>query len=235
MTSATESETRVPAPPLLPPALDRLKDSTIGLKAVMAVTGLLLFGFALAHLVGNLQFFAGAEKINAYAKFLHANPALVWGARFVLLMAVFAHAAAALKLTLVQWRARPVAYAEKRSVAATFGSRTMIFTGPLLALYVVYHILHFTTGQAHPSFDFHDVYRNMVVGFQNVPASCAYIVAMLALGFHLSHGLWSLCQTIGLNGRAWDRCLRVGSAAVAALITLGFIAIPVSVLAGVMK
>ncbi|MBI2921818.1 MAG: succinate dehydrogenase cytochrome b subunit [Planctomycetes bacterium] len=211
--------------------------SSIGKKSVMAVTGLVLFGFVVGHLVGNLQVFIpdDGKKLNAYAAFLKANAGVLWGARIVLLAALLAHVGIAILLALENRGARPVAYRVKTYREASYAARTMIISGPLILLYVVYHLLHFTWGTVHPSFNHDDVYHNVITGFQQPAASAVYIVAMALLGLHLFHGLWSMCQSLGVNHPKYNALLRAGSAAVASAITIGYIAIPVAVMAKLLK
>lgn len=212
--------------------------STIGLKIVMAVTGVILFGFVVGHLLGNLQIFLpdGQQKLDAYAKFLKETPALLWGTRGVLLAAVLLHIAVTVRLTILNRRARPVPYQHKRWRAASLASRTMIWTGPILAAFVVFHLLHFTTGHAHatyPKFDAHTVHRNVVTGFTQQPLAAAfYIVAMLALAFHLWHGAWSMFQSVGINHPTYNPILRRFAMAGAVILATGYILIPLAVLMG---
>jgi succinate dehydrogenase / fumarate reductase cytochrome b subunit len=212
--------------------LPRFWASSIGKKTVMAVTGLALLGFVVGHLAGNLLVFAGPAKLNAYAEWLHARPGVLWGARLGLLAAVALHIVAAVQLAHMNRAARPVGYAERDWARASYASRTMVWSGPLIALYVVYHLLHFTFGSAHPAFDPHNVYRNVVTGFQVPLVSGVYVAAMLCLGLHLHHGFWSMFQTAGANHPRFTPLLEKASAALAAAITLGYIAIPAAVLAG---
>lgn len=214
--------------------------SSIGRKAVMAVTGVVLFGFVIGHMLGNLQIFIpdGGVKINAYGRMLHENPALLWGARIVLLGSVLAHIAAAVSLAAQNRAARPVPYVRRSWREASYASRTMMISGPLLALFVVYHLLHFTTGHAHPD-PVHqpgspawDVHHNVLVGFANPWASLTYILAMIFLGQHLFHGGWSLFQSLGLNHPRWTPILRNATLAAAAVVTGGNISIPAAVLLG---
>lgn len=214
-----------------------LLGSSIGKKAVMALTGLALFGFIIGHLVGNLQVFIpdGGKALNDYSHMLKSKPVLLWGARIGLLVMLLMHVATAIRLALENSAARPVKYQAKTWREAGYAARTMMISGPLILLYVVYHLLHFTTGTVHPKFDHEDVYRNVIVGFQNVPASLVYIVAMVMLGTHLSHGLWSMCQTLGVNHPKYTGPLRTASVAVAAAITVGYVSMPVAVLMGILK
>jgi succinate dehydrogenase / fumarate reductase cytochrome b subunit len=211
--------------------------SSIGRKVVMAASGLLLIGFVIGHLLGNLQAFLGPEALNAYAETLRRYPALLWAARVGLLAAVGAHIWSATALTLANRRARPEGYDRLTPQASTYASRTMRWSGVLLLLFVVYHLLHLTLGveAVHPQFVAGDVYHNFVTGFQNPLVSGFYILAMLALGLHLQHGLWSMLQTVGLSRPGMNRLRRGVAAAVAALIVLGNISMPVAVLAGLIK
>jgi succinate dehydrogenase / fumarate reductase cytochrome b subunit len=206
--------------------------STIGRKLLMAASGLLLFGFVIAHLSGNLLIYQGPEAMNAYGEMLRKFPALLWGMRLGLLAAVAVHVWASTTLTVANRAARPVGYREEASAASTYASRTMWWSGPLLAVFVIYHLLHFTTGNAHPEFVPGDVYRNFVVGFQSPLASGFYIVAMLALGLHIRHGAWSMLQTVGLSHPRFDDLRRSVATAVASLIVIVEISFPVSVLTG---
>ena len=214
-------------------ATPRFVSSTIGRKVVMAVTGIVLFGFTIGHMLGNLQVYQGPEKLNAYAAFLRATPALLWGARAILLISVIFHIWAAISLSRQNDRARPVAYRARRWREGSYASRTMMWSGPILGLFIVYHLLHFTTGTAHPDFNHEDVYRNFVLGFQQVPASAVYIVAMIALGLHLWHGAFSFFQSLGVRNPAWVRGMRLFATATTLLVTLGNLSFPIAVLTGV--
>jgi succinate dehydrogenase / fumarate reductase, cytochrome b subunit len=209
--------------------------STIGRKLVMAVTGLVLFGFVVGHMLGNLQVFLGPEKLNAYAHLLKSMGSMLWMVRLGLLAAVALHAWSATTLTLSNWRARPVGYRRTRYLEATYASRTMVWGGPLLATFVVYHLLHLTVGSAHPGFDPTDVYGNVVRGFSVWPVAAVYIVAMLALGLHLYHGVWSMLQTVGLSHPRYDGLRTVFSTVFAVVVAVGNISIPVAILTGVVR
>jgi succinate dehydrogenase / fumarate reductase cytochrome b subunit len=211
--------------------------SSIGKKSVMAVTGLALLGFVIGHLAGNLQVFLrdDGRKLNEYAAFLKASPGLLWGTRAALLLIVLTHIFTAIRLTLENRAARPVGYRARNWREASYASRTMMMSGPLIALYVVYHLLHFTVGSAHPRFSHTDVYRNLVIGFSSVPVSLVYTAAMLALGLHLYHGFWSACQTFGLSHPKYSATLRGASALLAGAIAAGYISIPAAVLMGILK
>lgn len=209
--------------------------SSIGKKTVMAVTGLLLLGFVIAHLLGNLQVYApdDGKSLREYAQFLRHNMALLWGARLVLLGLVVAHILTAVLLWLENNAARPVCYAVKEYRKADYAARTMIVSGPIIALFVVYHLLHLTWGTVHPDFNEHDVYKNVVNGFRSPLASAAYIAAMALLGTHLSHGIWSMCQTVGINHPRYNGFLHSASMVVGWGLALGNISIPVAVLTGI--
>jgi succinate dehydrogenase / fumarate reductase cytochrome b subunit len=209
--------------------------SSIGKKVVMAVTGAALFGFVLAHMAGNLLAYKGPEALNAYAEGLRRFPALLWGARLGLLAAAALHVWAATSLTLRNWAARPVAYRRRRSLASTYASRTMVWSGPILLLFVVYHLLHFTTGTVHHDFVPGDVYRNFVTGFRVPWVSGFYVAAMLALGLHLYHGAWSMLQTLGLSHPRYNAWRDGLCALVTALIVAVNISFPVAVLLGIIR
>ena len=212
--------------------------STIGRKVVMAVTGLVLFGFVFVHMLGNLQMFLhDHESMNRYGRFLREllHGGGIWVARAVLLGSVVAHIAAAWSLTRTSVKARPVPYRMVTPDASTYASRTMRWSGPILLLFIVYHLLHFTVGTVHPDFIDGDVYRNVIVGFSIWWVSVFYIVAMLALGLHLRHGVWSMLQSLGASHPRWDRMRDTAATAFTVVVVLGFISVPLAVMAGVLK
>ena len=217
---------------------DAFVGSTIGRKVVMAATGLVLFGFVFAHMLGNLQMFLpDHEAINHYGRFLQemVHGAGIWIARAVLLGSVGLHIWAAWSLTLTNWKARPVSYKVVTPDASTYASRTMRWSGPILFLFIVYHLLHFTVGSVHPAFVKGEIYRNVIVGFSFWPVAVAYVAAILALGLHLRHGAWSMLQTLGGSHPSWDGLRNAAATVFAVIIVLGFISVPLAVLAGVLK
>ncbi len=219
----------------IPMTSERPVLGSIALKAVMALTGLVLYGFVFVHMVGNLQLYQGPEKINAYAAFLKSVPAVLWGFRAVLLGAVGLHAVSAFLLWRRNRAARPVGYAGQDFQAATLTSRTMYWTGPMLGLFIVYHLLHLTVGSVHPTFSHTDVYSNLVTAFSNPAVSIFYILAMVALGFHLFHGAFSLFQTLGLKTPKYEKPLKVVLMAVSTVIVVVNISFPIAVLAGLVR
>ncbi len=208
--------------------------STIGRKVVMAVTGVILFGFVLGHMVGNLQLYLGAQALNDYAVWLRhfAHGAALPVARITLIVAVLAHIWSATSLTLDSRAARPTRYRRWEPRESTYASRTMRWGGVIILLFVVYHLMHFTWGNAHPSFVEGDVYHNVVAGFSVPWVSGIYILAMLALGLHLRHGLWSMFQTLGVSHPRYERYAKVFAATFAAFVVLGNVSFPIAVLAG---
>ncbi len=219
-----------------------LTRSLIGKKAIMAVTGVILFVFVIGHLLGNLKVFEGPEKFNAYAEGLRTAGApffgrgqLLWLVRLILLASVGAHIWAAVEVTRSSWQARPVGYHRLEPIETTYAAGTMRWGAVIITLYVVYHLLDFTFGRVNPAFEPGNVYHNVVASFQRWPVSAAYIVAMLALGLHLYHGLWSAGQTLGLHQPPTTRTRRGVAAVIAALVAGGYIAIPVAVLAGLVR
>ena len=209
--------------------------TSIGKKVVMAITGLILFGFVIGHMLGNLQVFMGANQMNAYAAMLKANATLLWGVRIVLLVAVILHIVAAVQLTRMSQRSRPEGYHYKDVIQADYAARTMRWSGPIIAVFVIYHLLHFTTGSVHPRFDVHDVYRNVISGFRIWPVSLFYIIAMVALAFHLWHGVWSMFQTLGLINPKSDKIIHRLAAIATLALVIGFISIPMAVLTGLIS
>jgi succinate dehydrogenase / fumarate reductase cytochrome b subunit len=212
-------------------------DSTIGKKVLMAVTGIVLFGFVVVHMIGNLQVYLGPEALNAYGASLRSlgHGTAIWIARSVLLVAVAIHIWTAFSLARKNRSARSTPYKMFQPRASTYASRTMYLSGPILLLFIVYHLLHLTTGTAHPNFHEGDVYRNFVVGFQQPAASAFYIAAMIALGLHLYHGVWSLLHTVGLAHARWNNLRHSAATLFAAIVVIGNISFPVAVLTGFVK
>ncbi len=200
----------------------------------MAVTGLILVGFVVGHMLGNLQVYLGPEAMNAYAELLREllHGAGLWIARAVLLVAVVLHIWAAVTLSLESREARPQGYRVEKHRASTYASRTMVWSGPLLAFFIAYHLAHLTFGTVHPEFVEGDAYHNFVSGFSRWPVSLLYIAAMLALGLHLYHGTWSLLQTVGLSHPRWNPLRKAFAVGLTALVVLGNVSFPVAVLAG---
>lgn len=209
--------------------------ATIGKKIVMAVTGVILVLFLVGHVAGNLQILAGAEKINHYAALLHASAGLLWAVRLVLLASAGLHVWSALQLYSAKTAARPIPYAKKAHAKATFASRYMIWTGYALAAFLVFHILHFTTGNAHPDFREGEVFHNVTSAFQNPAIAGLYIVCMVFLSTHLSHGLFSFTQSLGLSHPGYSARAKVLANLLAVVIAAAFAAVPIAVLAAVVK
>lgn len=219
-------------------AAPRILGSTLGKKVVMALTGIILFGFLIVHMVGNLQLYTGPEKLDAYAAFLQGTPALVWGTRIILLLALVTHIAVSANLAKLQSQARPVRYAMRNWRTASYASRTMILSGPIIAFFVAYHLAHFTIGCVHPdwpNFVHANVYANVVAGFKVVPVSILYIVANALLGLHLWHGSYSFFQTLGLSNARFKLGLQRLGAGITLAITLVNISFPIAVMSGVVK
>ncbi len=219
--------------------LTRVAKSSIGAKWVMAVTGLMLVGFLIAHLSGNLLVFSGQEATNAYAVSLRALPfGALWILRIGLLIVFIAHVSTAFALTKANKAARPQQYACKNTIQATFASRSMMYSGALILLYLIYHLLHFTfhtvnnTGEKLDALGRPDVYTMVIEGFRQPAISFVYILSMLVLGLHLSHGIASAFQTFGVNHPKYNRLIRTAGPLVGWVIVLGFISIPVSVWLG---
>jgi succinate dehydrogenase / fumarate reductase, cytochrome b subunit len=213
----------------------RFYESTIGKKAIMAVTGLILFGFLIAHMLGNLQIFLGPSVMNHYAETLHGNPPLLWTARTILLISVVLHIWASIQLSMIKKEARPIAYVKRANVVSSWASRSMMLSGPIIAAFVVFHLLHLTTGTIHPQFVELHAYENLVNGFLVVPFAIAYIVVMILIGFHLSHGIWSMFQSLGLNHPRYTPVVKKFAAVFSWILIAGFIAVPISVLTGLVR
>jgi succinate dehydrogenase / fumarate reductase cytochrome b subunit len=217
------------------PSVVAIYQSSIGKKYIMAVTGLIGVGFVIGHMIGNLQIFpflGGEEKLNAYSKALRNLGGILLAVRLILLSAVILHIVAAYQLTRMSWESRPKDYLDWKPRGSDYASRTMRWSGPILALFIVYHILHLTFGTVHPDFHHGEVYANVVTGFRVWYVSAFYILGMLALGFHLYHGVWSMFQSLGLNNDKLDGRLHILAAAIAVILVVGNISIPIAVLAG---
>jgi succinate dehydrogenase / fumarate reductase cytochrome b subunit len=219
-----------------------LWNSMIGKKIVMAVTGAVLVLFLFAHVAGNLKIFSGAEQMNAYAVGLRemgqpefAYGQVLWIVRIVLLVCALLHIMAAYQLTIMNRRARPVNYAAKKDVETTLAARTMRVGGVLLLVFIVFHLLHFTLGVvgfAPGQFVHLRAYENVIAGFSVLPIALFYLLAMSALFLHLDHGIWSGLQTLGCNTVQSQKGLRRFSRIIAAAVSLGFILVPLAVVAG---
>lgn len=213
----------------------RFYEGAIGKKVIMAVTGVMLFGYVIGHLIGNLQIYIpdGGASINRYARFLHSNPGLLWGARLVLLMAVILHIVSSVQLWLLNKKARPVSYRKKDDVPLAYAARTMIWSGPIIAAFVVFHILHLTTGSI-PGVPYEElsVYHNVTQGFRNPLVSGFYIFAIALLCMHLYHGVWSMFQSVGVSHPRYTPLLKRMAALFAIVVGVGNISIPVAALAG---
>jgi succinate dehydrogenase / fumarate reductase cytochrome b subunit len=213
----------------------RFYESTIGKKAIMAVTGLILFGFLIVHMLGNLQVFLGRDVMNHYAETLHGNPALLWTARTILLISVALHIWASIQLSIIKKDARPVSYVKRANVGSSWASRSMMLSGPIIAAFVVFHLLHLTTGTIHPQFVELHAYENLVTGFLVVPFALVYIVVMILIGFHLSHGVWSMFQSMGMSHPRYTPLIKRFASIFSWILVAGFISIPVAVLTRVVK
>jgi succinate dehydrogenase / fumarate reductase, cytochrome b subunit len=210
--------------------------TSVGKKAVMAATGLIMVAYLVTHVLANLLIFQGPEKINAYSKFLHGTGGALWAARLVLLAALAAHTVAAVQLTGRRRAARPVGYAAGRqSQVSTWASRTIRWGGVLILVFLVYHILHFTVGTVHASFVEGDPYHNVATGFSNPAVVLFYELAMVAVGLHLYHGIWSSARSLGVSAPSPHPIRRQLALALSVIVWAGFAAIPLAVYAGVVR
>jgi succinate dehydrogenase / fumarate reductase cytochrome b subunit len=239
--SGTANTTRKRKPFLLD-----IYSTSIGKKYVMAITGIIGIGFVLVHMVGNLKMYLGAEEFDHYAEFLREllvpifpRTVVLWLLRFVLLAALILHLHAAFTLTVINRRARPVKYQTPRDyMAVNFASRTMRWTGIIVALFLIWHLADLTWGTVNAvgtdgTFVRGEAYENVVRSFERIPVALLYIVANIALGTHLYHGVWSLFQSMGWSNprfNSWRRPLAIG---IATIIVVGNVSFPVAVLAGV--
>ena len=211
--------------------------SSLGTKYLMALSGVALLLFVLAHMAGNLLVFAGQDALNSYAAGLQDLGPLLWVARIGLLGIFALHVSCAWRLTRQNQAARPVAYDVNEPLRSTYASRTMLMSGLIIMAFVVFHLLHLTLGVTHP--EHHklldevgrpDVYSMVVLGFREVPIAVAYLVAMALLGMHLSHGIASLFQSLGLNAPKYRPVVTCVGRGIAALIVLGNCSMPLAAL-----
>jgi succinate dehydrogenase / fumarate reductase cytochrome b subunit len=219
----------------------RFYEAPIGKKAVMAITGVVLIGYVAGHLLGNLQIYSSdPQQINRYAAFLHspANAGALWAARALLFLAVVLHVTASVQLWFQNRAARPIGYGKKDDVPASYAARTMIWSGPIVAAFVVFHILHLTVGAVVPlneiGPDAPDVRYNVITGFQNPAISAFYVIAMVLLCMHLYHGIWSMFQSMGVGHPRYTPALKKFAAVVAILIAIGNCSIPIAVMTGLL-
>lgn len=213
-----------------------LSDTTVGKKALLAVSGVVLFGFVIVHMLGNLQVFLGPDVYNHYAETVKGNAAVLWGARSVLLVALVTHVAMVVQLYQRSLAARPIAYKVKKNIATSYAAATMKYSGPALLLYILFHLAHFTfPGLSLGGHEFSkvDAYGNFVAGFQIWWVTLLYVTANSLLGMHLFHGAYSLLQSLGLNHPRYNSRARHGARAFAYLVTAGNVVMPLSVLFGI--
>lgn len=215
--------------------LGRFYASAIGKKVAMAASGIVLAGFLVVHMAGNLLVFQGAAAINEYAAWLRKSLPLLWTVRALLLVSLLLHVHAALSLTRLARAARPARYQRLRARTSTLSARTMRVGGLVLAAFVVFHLLHFTIGSVHPAFVAGDVYHNLVTGLRGPAVVGFYLLALAALALHLHHGIWSLFQTLGVN-HPHVNGIRRGLARVLAVgLSVGFAAVPLAVITGLLR
>lgn len=238
MAASAQSLQRISAAGLLL----QLWRSSLGKKYVMAITGLALFGFVIVHMIGNLQFFGGETLINEYAHSLKSKPPILWGARFGLLAVALLHIVAAVQLYQSNRRARPVGYDGGKVVASTLANRTIIVSGLIVFAFIVFHLAHFTIGWVNADLmkltdaaGHHDVRAMMIAGFTNPIISIFYVVSVGLLCLHLSHGVASIFQSLGLRSKKTEANLKKLALAAAVILFFGFCAIPIAVMTGLVK
>ncbi|MGA8656628.1 MAG: succinate dehydrogenase cytochrome b subunit [Chthoniobacterales bacterium] len=240
MSAATVSA--APARKLSPNPLVAFYQSSIGKKITVALTGLILIVYVLGHLAGNLQIYLSPERLNAYAEFLHALGPLLWLIRIFLLAAFIIHIVATVQLTLQNRRAKPQKYAVAGYQRSTTASRTMIVSGLIVLCFVIYHLLQFTFQTTNPEFHElrdsvgrHDVYRMVILGFQQPLISLFYALGLFLLTLHLSHGFASVTQTLGINNRKLAGLVSTGGQTLAWLVFAGYVSIPLTILLGIVR
>lgn len=213
----------------------------------MAISGLALFLFVVGHMLGNLQIFLGPDMINQYGHFLQSKPELVWTARIGLLVMLVLHIWSAIKLSAENRAARPVNYGSYKPVGSSYAARTMLLSGLLIFGFIVYHLLHFTVqveginltktdfGTLRDAQQRHDIYNMMVIGFQQPAVSIFYLVSMALLSLHLSHGLSGMFQSFGWKNRKYGKAIDRFALVTAGVLIVGYSAIPIAVLTGILK
>lgn len=230
-----------PAPPRNKPWIAELYGSALGKKYAMAISGIMMLGYVVAHMVGNLKIYLGAESINFYGEWLRNDllyPILphgymLWILRIGLLGALIIHVHAAWSLTRMNQNARKIGYQSKRDyVVADFAARTMRLTGVVVLAFIGFHLADLTFGveAANPGFESGQVYNNVVASFTRVPVALFYIIAQAALGLHIFHGTWSLFQTLGINNKRFNQSRRAIAVGITALVVIGNISFPVAVM-----
>jgi succinate dehydrogenase / fumarate reductase cytochrome b subunit len=217
-------------------------NSTISLKLIVAISGAVLLLFVIGHMVGNLQVFLGPEVFNAYGEKLRMFPALLWVVRAAIACFALIHIITTIRLTLLNNAARPVDYSKKRSIKASFTSRTMVISGLMLLAFVVYHLAHYTWKITNPQYqtllDAHnkpDIYAMVIAGFSNPLIAVAYVIAMILLGFHLSHGIFSIFQTAGLMTTNSVHKIERAALSITIILVAGYVSIPLSILLGIVR
>ncbi|AUX25368.1 succinate dehydrogenase [Sorangium cellulosum] len=226
------------APSTLPSRAQRVAlfyRDLVGKKFAMALSGVIFFGYVIGHMAGNLQIFMGRQKINDYAAFLHGTPSLLWGTRIVLLLAFIVHVYTGITLAQHSRAARPVRYQVKGQRHPNVAARTMLLSGLVVGAFIVYHLLHLTTGTVHPDFVPLAPYENLVNGFQQTPVAIAYIVAVSLLGLHLYHGAWSMFQSMGVSHPRYTPVLRKLAVVSSILLVVGFSSVPLAVMTGLVR
>lgn len=226
--------------------VNRVLTTSLGAKLVMAVTGVIVYGWLILHLLGNLTVFGGQALMNEYAHLLQSNPPLLWGQRILLIIALGAHAVTGLLLAKRNKAARPQAYALKRWRWATFGSRTMAQSGVVVLAFIIFHLLHFTTRDIFdystiPLFEGSDgtqqfdVFTMVLEGFSHSWVVLVYLIGVGLLGLHLSHGVWSMLQTLGLNGKKFTPFARKAGYVLGVGLVVLFLTIPLAVFVGIVR
>ncbi len=243
MTATQSPANPPPVHPGTPPGNPVLRfwRSAVGKKWVMAVTGIMILGFVFAHMAGNLKIYLGQEQMDHYAEWLRTigEPALpkgvfLWIMRVGLIVAFVLHITSAVQLTRMNQRARPTKYQSPRDyIAADFASRTMRWTGVIVALYLVFHLMDLTWGNANPDFVRGDAYENLIHSFQRVPVAIVYIVANIAVAIHIYHGAWSMFQSLGINNPKWNTARRGFAIGFALIIGIANVSFPLMVVTGV--
>lgn len=213
----------------------KISNSSVGMKLIMAGSGVVMVGFLVAHLSGNLLVFLGAEALTEYAKGLRKLLPLLWCLRVGIILAVILHIASAIRLSVLNKRARPISYQKKKSIAASASSRSMLLSGLTILSFIIYHLAHLTFRVTHKEFEAlgpFDLYDMMIISFSSPVLSLFYSISIILLMSHLNHGIGSFFQTLGINGPKITPVIRAGSQVLSTALCVGFLSIPFSIYFG---
>jgi succinate dehydrogenase / fumarate reductase cytochrome b subunit len=218
------------------------KTNSVVKKVVMAVTGIIMILYLIAHMIGNLHAFQGPQAYNDYATWLRTfgEPALpkrtiLTAIEIVLTVSVLAHMWAAFSLWLQAKRARPQGYVKRRAIQQSYASRTMRWGGVIILAFIVYHLLDMTTGTVNLADDRSEPFNRLVASFTNPWVTAFYVISLVLLGMHLRHGVWSATQTLGQSNKRRERTVNAAATGFAVLLIAGFLVVPLAIAIGAVR